>query len=151
MAYSMLSIFTGCCGILMIRHFAIVIASLATFTSWGTLAQPDLYLRCDCNWWKAEEQYRLQETSRQGVYRTRMELSAVGFPISFKLVDKEYSSGNNYGYLTSNDKEIRLGRVAKARDSAIREYFEFNPAQDGAYRFYLDLSGSTPLVFVLPD
>lgn len=135
----------------MYKKLAIAIASLSPFISWTGSAQTDLYLRCDCNWWKAEEQYRLQETSREGLYRTRMELSAVGFPISFKLVDKEFSAGSNYGYLTSNDKNIRLGRVVKAQDSAIREYFEFNPQEDGAYQFYLDLSGITPMVFVLPD
>ncbi|GAA5213837.1 hypothetical protein ACFSJ3_02590 [Corallincola platygyrae] len=110
-------------------------------------AEP-LYFRCDCNWWKALPEYQLQQVGNTQLYRTEIEIRNASFPINFKLVDKDFTPGTNYGYRSLSDKNIKLGRVFKAQPNAIEQHFEFKPPSPGTYQIFLDLDGETPLVFI---
>jgi hypothetical protein len=117
------------------------------FSALADAAEP-LYLRCDCNWWKALPEYQLQQIGSTQLYRTEIEIKNASFPINFKLVDAEFTPGKNFGYLTTADRQIQLGRVFKASSHAVKENFEFHPPTTGTYQVYLDLRDEQPLVFI---
>ena len=72
-----------------------------------------MYLRGQFAWWDALPEYKVKKVEAD-LYRATAELKADGQPYEFKFGDASWSTGTNCGYLTEEDKIIKIGKKSKA-------------------------------------
>lgn len=107
-----------------------------------------IYLRGVFTWWDAEPQYQMQPVSgKPGVFMTQAQLIADGHPYEWKIGDKGWQCGTDFGYL-SDSSPVKLDEPRTADNCAEFNSFSFTPDQDGTYQFYLDVSRSQPTIYI---
>ncbi|CAG8999396.1 MAG: hypothetical protein CENE_01370 [Candidatus Celerinatantimonas neptuna] len=107
-----------------------------------------IYLRGVFTWWDAEPQYQLHPVSgKHGVWMTQAQLMADGRPYEWKIGDKDWNCGTDFGYLL-DDKPMILDKPRKADSCAEFNSFKFTPEKDGVYQFFLDINGTYPHVYI---
>lgn len=96
-----------------------------------------MYLRGVFNWWEANEQFKLNKTSKN-VYKTTLELIADGQPYDFKVADSNWTASLNCGAF-----ELRLLELEEVVSLACQENslnLQFQPEQTGQFDFILEVS-----------
>jgi hypothetical protein len=97
----------------------------------------DMYLRGVFNWWEANEQFKLVESSND-VYSATLELIADGQPYDFKIADSSWTASLNCGAF-----ELKLLTLDEAINLVCQENslnLQFQPKQTGKFVFTLDAS-----------
>ncbi|MFM2486012.1 hypothetical protein [Celerinatantimonas yamalensis] len=112
-----------------------------------SIDQP-IYLRGVFTWWDAESQYQLHPVAgHSGLWMTQIELIADGQPYEWKIGDKDWQCGTDFGYL-SDDSPMVLGQSRAVDSCAQFNSLKFTPKQDGFYQFYLDVSHQPAIVYI---
>ncbi|MFM2475745.1 hypothetical protein [Celerinatantimonas sp. MCCC 1A17872] len=107
-----------------------------------------IYLRGVFTWWDADPQYQLQQVSGQkGLWMTEAELIADGRPYEWKIGDKDWHCGTDFGY-KSDSSLLKEGQKRVVDACAEFNSIKFIPKTDGTYQFFLDLRGQDPVVYV---
>ncbi|MFM2480759.1 hypothetical protein [Celerinatantimonas sp. YJH-8] len=114
----------------------------------STQIDKPIYLRGVFTWWDAEPQYQMKQVpGKPGVWMTQAQLVADGHPYEWKVGDKDWQCGTDFGYL-SDSSPVQLNQPRVADNCAEFNSFSFTPDQDGIYQFYLDVSGQNPQVYI---
>ncbi len=107
----------------------------------------DLYLRGNMNNWKAPAEFKLAAVEgKTDTWAVQADLKK-GKKYEFKLADKSWNCGTNFGRHSRNDK-VELDKPIKLNKCASYDNLDFKPAADGTYIFTLDWSGEDPMLLL---
>lgn len=107
-----------------------------------------IYLRGVFTWWDAEPQYQMHPVAnKKGLWMTEAELIADGHPYEWKIGDKQWHCGTDFGY--KSDDSLIVENTPRVVDNCAKfNSLKFVPKKDGIYQFYLDVRGAEPVVYV---
>lgn len=106
-----------------------------------------VYLRGEMNDYGVQDAYELKEVE-EDTYCTLAPLRADWSPYRFKFADKDWTAGTNFGFAVP-PAVMREGsaRVQLNPNSRFEE-IRYEPAQDGIYRFCIEIEDKVPYASV---